>query len=970
MKINAQQKKAITHKKGPLLIIAGAGTGKTAVITQRLAYLIKSKKAKAEEILALTFTDKAAGEMEERVDVLLPYGYVDLWISTFHSFGERILKEHALDMGLDPGFELLDQTGQWRLIRQNFEKFNLDYYKPRGNPTRFIYALIKVFSRAKDENISPDEFIKYGRKVLKRAKTAKEPKEKGERILEVAHAFELYEKLLKEKGFLDFGDLIIKTLELFQKRKNILKKYQKQFKYILVDEFQDTNYAQYELIKLLSAPRNNLTVTGDDDQSVYKFRGAAVSNIIEFKKDFPNSKEVILKQNYRNRQNILDLSYSFIQLNNPNRLEAKINQKKKNLKSRITKKLKAVKKGRGKIKHLHFKTQDEEALGVIKKIIDLRKKQRSLTWNDFAILVRANSQADLFINVLEHQEIPYQYVAKSGLFQKPEIIDLISYLKLLDNYHESTAMYRVLAMPIFKVAVNDVMKLLHLANKKNKSLFELLDNINEVEDISPSTKKTVKKIIEMIKKQTQTGQKKGVLRALYEFVSDSGYLKFLSRKQSKKAHEKILNINQFFKVASNFERLNKDKTVRNFIQELELAQEAGESGPLKNNLEEGPDSVKVMTIHQAKGLEFEHVFVVNLVNKRFPSINRSDPIELPDDLIKETLPSGDVHLQEERRLFYVAMTRAKKGLYMSSAQDYGGSRKKKLSRFLYETGLVKKKESGRSEKKEKLIIQGLSQKHKFKRVKDNLDYLPQKFSYTQIRAFKTCPYQYRFAHILKVPVKGKGTFSFGKTIHRTLYDFYRMVEQDKKPSQKDLLSLYRRNWLDEWYDSKTHKLRRKKQGEKALKNFYKVNKDSFKAPLFLEKGFNIKFGDYTVKGFIDRMDGIKKGPSASSGSGVEIIDYKTGNLPQSKSKIDFKQLFIYALASWEVFKLEPIKLTYYYIEDNKKFSIKPDKEEAKKAKKEVTEVIDQIMKCNFEATPSKFKCRHCDFKSICQYKKV
>ncbi|MDZ7798555.1 MAG: UvrD-helicase domain-containing protein [Patescibacteria group bacterium] len=967
MKTNAQQKKAITHKKGPLLIIAGAGTGKTAVITQRLAYLIKSKKTKPEEILALTFTDKAAGEMEERVDKLLPYGYTDLWISTFHSFGQRVLKDHALDIGLDPVFKLLNQTEQWRLIRQNFEKFDLNYYKPRGNPTRFIYALIKVFSRAKDENISPKDFIEYGKKLTKKTKPAKEERA---RILEVARSFKIYENLLKEKGYLDFGDLIIKTLELFQKRKNILEKYQKQFKYILVDEFQDTNYAQYELIKLLSAPRNNLTVTGDDDQAIYKFRGAAVSNIIEFKKDFPGSKEIVLKQNYRNRQNILDLSYNFIQLNNPNRLEAKINQKKKNLKSRITKKLKANKKGRGEIKHLHFKTQDEEALGVVKKIIDLRKKQKSLTWNDFAILVRANNQADLFINVLEHQEIPYQYVAKSGLFQKPEIIDLISYLKLLDNYHESTAMYRVLAMPIFKVTVNDIMKLLYRANKKNKSLFEILDHINEIEGISPSTKKTVKEIIEMIKKQTQTGQKKGTLKALYQFVSDSNLFKYLSQKQSKKAHEKILNINQFFKVASNFERLNQDKTVKNFMQELELAQEAGETGPLKNNLEEGPDSVKVMTIHQAKGLEFEHVFVVNLVNKRFPSINRRDPIELPDNLIKETLPSGDIHLQEERRLFYVAITRAKKGIYLTSADNYGGSRKKKLSKFLYETGLVKKDESGPKQKKEKLIINSFSKKHKFKRVKDDLAYLPQKFSYTQIRAFETCPYQYRLAHILKVPVKGKGTFSFGKSIHRTLYDFYRMVQQDKKPSQKDLLSLYRKNWLDEWYDSKDHELTRKKQGEKALKKFYKINKDSLKVPMFLEKGFNIKFGDYTVKGFIDRMDEIRKDSSASSGGAVEIIDYKTGNLPSSKNKIDFKQLFIYALASWEVFKLKPLKLTYYYIEDNKKFSVQPQKKEAQKIKKEVTETIEQIMKSDFKATPSKYKCRYCDFKNICQYRKV
>jgi DNA helicase-2/ATP-dependent DNA helicase PcrA len=965
MKINLEQKKAIQHGQGPLLIVAGAGTGKTAVITQRLAYLIKEKKAKPEEILALTFTDKAAGEMEERADILLPYGYVDLWISTFHSFGERILKEHALDIGLDPGFKLLNQTEQWRIARQNFSRFELEYYKPLGNPTRFIYALLKVFSRAKDENVSPEDFMAYAEKKMKA-----DNGEDAKRILEVAKAFKTYQTLLTEKGHLDFGDLIIRALDLLKQRKNILEKYRRQFKYILVDEFQDTNFAQYEMLKSLAAPKNNITVVGDDDQSVYKFRGAAISNILEFKKDFPQCEEIVLTENYRNRQNILDLSYKFIQLNNPNRLEAQlakkqIDDKGELLTKKVTKKLIAQNKGLGKIEHLHFQTQEEEALGVVEKILALRKKDRTLTWNDFAILVRANDQANIFINLMNNHEIPYQYVANRGLYQKPEIMDLIAYLKLLDNYHESTALFRVMNMPIFHFDPVDVHTLLNYTYRKNVSLYEAMQSGEARAHFKPQTQKDLDLMLAMIKKHTALARERGTSRVLFQFVEDSGYFKYLSKKETIQSAESILNINQFFKLIEEFERLNADKSVKNFISELDLAIEAGEEGALGHqSMEEGPESVKVMTIHQAKGLEFTHVFMVNLVDKRFPSIERKDPIELPDELVAEIIPEGDIHLQEERRLFYVAMTRAKQGLYFTTAEDYGGARKKRLSRFLYEIELEKfGRRAGQKMKQQRLIFEKMAGHKNILTLKRNLDWLPQKFSFTQLKAFDSCPYQYRFAHILHVPVKGKGAFSFGKTIHNTMHEFYLAIQKGEKPTLEELLSMYERNWIDEWYDTKADEIRRKESGRRVLTDYYKNNEKSFKAPKFLEQGFNIKIGLHTIKGFIDRVDEMPDGR-------VEIIDYKTGNLPKVKSSIDTEQLLIYALACQDVFKLNPAKLTFYYIEDNKTFTYQARQEEIEAVKKRVVDTIEKILKSDFKATPSQYKCKYCDFKEICEYRMV
>ena len=353
--LNKEQLDAVKHGQGPLLIVAGAGTGKTTVITNRIAYLIEAGFAKPDEILALTFTEKAAGEMQERVDLLLPLGYHDMWISTFHSFCERILQQHGLELGLPGDFKLLNDTKAWVLVHNNLDKFNLDYYKPLGNPKKFISALLKHFSRCKDELITPAAYLEYaeelklaadnpeglsGKPESKKAKKTKkseilnsnsptpDPAETL-RIQEIANAYHVYQKLLLDNNYLDFGDLINYALELLQKRPKILAQYQKKFKYLMVDEFQDTNFAQYQLVKILAGQTANLTVVGDDDQSIYKFRGASVSNILKFQEDFSSAKQITLVENYRSTQEILDLSYDFIQANNPDRLEVKLKIDKK-----------------------------------------------------------------------------------------------------------------------------------------------------------------------------------------------------------------------------------------------------------------------------------------------------------------------------------------------------------------------------------------------------------------------------------------------------------------------------------------------------------------------------------------------------------------------------------------------------------------------------------------------------------------
>ena len=976
--LNNEQREAVGHGQGPLLIVAGAGTGKTTVITQRVVSLIEKNLARPEEILAVTFTEKAAEEMEERVDKMLPYGYVDLWISTFHSFCERVLRDHALVIGLPADFKILDNTAGWLLVYKNLDKFKLDYYKPLGNPTKFIQALISHFSHCKDQAIYPEDYLAYADKLKTRDDAPED--EETERINEVASAYHVYQRLLLENSSLDFGDLINYCLKLFQERPLILEKYREKFKYILVDEFQDTNWAQYELIKILASPKNNLTVCADDDQAIYRWRGASFSNIIQFQKDFPRAKQVSLVRNYRSSQNILDLAYKFIKANDPDRLECV---------NKIDKKLIADKTEEGGIiEHMHAKDAGEEVKLVIEKIINILKKDRTADYNDFAILVRANSHADPFIRALEGAELPYQFLASKGLYSKSGVLDVISYFKLLDNYHESPAVYRILTMPFLEIPAEDIMQLTQYSRQKTKSLYESMEQLPLIPGIQPKSREKINFILSLIKKHTIDARTKNICRVFTAFLEDSGYLKHLASKDDK---EQLDYLNQFYKKVRNFEETALEPTLGNFMRELNLEIESGEEGKLGFDLDHGPDMIKVMTIHGAKGLEFKYVFLANMVDKRFPTIGRSELIELPEDLIKDIKPTGDIHLQEERRICYVAMTRAKKGLYFTSAEDYGGARKKKLSRFMIEMGYGDERPEDRRadirDVRHPLKLKGMSDIQTLQRGDvghPKYPYrLPDHFSYSQLAAFEKCPLQYKFNFILKIPVRGKAVFSFGKTIHNTLYQFIKEANgvvgakqenlfgfandlETKFPSGNlvSLTRIYDKNWIDEWYEDKNQKDGYYKLGKQIIKDFYsEFSKNPPKilmvnnAPA-LELPFNLKIGEHTIRGRIDRLDDL--------GGEVAIIDYKTGAAKEKMNPESKEQLLIYQIAAEEIFKLKPKELVYHYLEENKKASFLGTEKDKQDLKEKIVEEVEAIKASDFAPTPG-WQCGFCDFRDICEF---
>lgn len=958
LKLNKEQLAAVKYTKGPLLIIAGAGTGKTTVITERIKHLILSKKALAEEILALTFTEKAAREMESRVDIAMPYGYTQMWISTFHSFCDRVLRAEALHIGLDPKFKLLTEADATQLVRKNLFEFKFDYFLSLGNPNKFIGGVLQHFSRLQDEDITPAQYIEWVKKKAKLKPRSKEERLELKKWKELSHAYRKYEEIKTREGRLDFGDLIMKSLKLFRERPNILKTYQEKFKYILVDEYQDTNIAQNELALLLAKKHKNITVVGDDDQAIYRFRGASVSNIVQFRRHFRKAKVITLTRNYRSSQEILEKAYNLIQHNNPDRLEVVEN---------VDKKLIAQKKIKdSEVGFLHLNRVENEADAVAKKIEGL-VVDMGYDFSDFAILVRANNHAEPFSRALARHGLPYQFLGPGRLFKQPEVVDLISYLRVLDNFEDSVSMHRLLAIDYFDLNARDLAAVGNFAKRKNISLFEACEEIDKL-SVRADTKKKVKKLLKEINKHLKTIGRETAGQILYYFLENTGLMQALLNPKDVHAEKKALNVSKFFDKLKTYEVDNEDATVPAVVDWIDLATELGES-PLAGDSDwTEVNAVNLLTVHSAKGLEFKVVFLVNLVSLRFPSVHRREKIPIPEELIKEILPTGDFHLQEERRLFYVGLTRGKERVYFTAADYYGeGKREKKLSPFIFEA-LGEGAVSGEERRVDKsqlsfLDFEKREEKPQKRRVL-HVDYL----SYSQINAFKICPLHYKLRYILKVPTPPTAAQSFGTSIHETLDNFYKSHIAGERVTVKTLMNIYKNSWVDEGFKDKIHERETFKKGERMLKNFYEKDFDRKAKPLGLETMFKIPLKDkgkrpLTIGGMIDRIDSVK--------GGIEIIDYKTGERVPSQREVDKDlQLTVYALAATQI-KSAPfgketkdVKLSLHYLEKGEKITSKRTKEQLLEAEKEIFKIREEIEKSDFTCSKHIF-CLNCEYKLIC-----
>jgi len=933
----------LSSSDGPQLIIAGAGTGKTTTIIQRIADLISSKKAKPGEILALTFTDKAAEEMEVRVDQLVPYGYVDVSISTFHAFGDRVLREHAIDLGLTSDYRVLSVAEQLVFFREHIFKFPLKQYKSLSDPTRHIEALLSAISRLQDEDISFQEYLKWAK--LK----------KDKQHIEIAQIYKKYQELKAAKGLMDFADQVGLVLKLFRKKPKVLKKFQEKYKYILVDEFQDTNHAQFELLRLLVGKKANLTVVGDDDQAIYKFRGAAISNILNFEKVYKKSKKIVLTKNYRSSQTILDTAYRLIRHNNPDRLE---------IKAKINKKLKAVADiPNKKVVHLHYDKVTSEADGVAAII-----KEKGYKYSDCAILVRANADAEPFRRALNMQGILHKSPNEQGLYTFPEVKLAISFLRVIGDLADSASLYNLAVSEIYRLNPLDLQKINTFASRRNYTLHQVFSHLDDggeyevLSDIKSVSRVTIKKIMDDIKYYLNLAKEKTTGEVLYVFLKKSGFLMRLTKEESVRNEQRLKNIARFFERVREFREIAEHDHVSEFIKHLNVMREAGEN-PETVLIDDDLDAVNILSVHKAKGLEFRVVFMVCLVTDKFPVRHRKDPIEIPQALLKEDLPNKDFHMQEERRLFYVGMTRAKEELYLTSALDYGGKRSRKVSRFVLEAmdqpkaDLTAIKTSSRDQIElfAPIEIDNIPILKKIKKGE------PLRLSFYQIDDYLTCPLKYKYVHLLRVPLLPNHAIIYGAALHNAVQVYDNARLKGGKFTQKNLINALLKNWSSEGFISREHEEARLEKAKQALKLFYKSEKKSKRKVKSVEESFSIPKQNIILRGRFDRVDELA--------GKTYIVDFKSSevNKPEDalKRAKNNLQLSIYALAWKEKFKELPHRLELYFLESGLIGSVEKTEKDIDKAWDKVLKVEEGVRKSNFVATPNYRSCSYCAYNEIC-----
>ena len=629
--LNAEQREAVFHTEGPLLILAGAGSGKTRVLTHRIAYLIEEKGINPWNILAITFTNKAAGEMRERVDDIVGFGSESIWVSTFHSTCVRILRRHIDRLGYDNNFTIYDSDDQKTLMKDVCKLLQIDTKTYRER------TILSAISSAKDEMVTPEEYElnAYGDFSKKK----------------IAEAYKEYERQLKANNALDFDDLLVKTVQLFQTQPEILEYYQDRFRYIMVDEYQDTNTVQFKLISLLAAKYKNLCVVGDDDQSIYKFRGANIQNILSFEKEFEHTKVIKLEQNYRSTSTILDAANAVIKNN--------VGRKAKSL---------WTENGEGeKIQFRQFDTAYDEAeyiVGDIRERVDNGKA----AYCDHAVLYRTNAQSRLFEEKMITANIPYKIVGGVNFYARKEIKDLLAYLKTIDNGKDDLAVRRIINVPKRGIGLTTVNRITEAAQQRGISFYEALCSADLVPGLGRSISK-LESFAAMIEYFRKEAEHLSITELMEEILTETGYVEELKAEGEEEAEVRLQNIDEFLNKIAAYEESCEEElpTLSGFLEEVALVADI-------DSLDEESDYVVLMTLHSAKGLEFPYVYLAGMEDGIFPSymtITADDPTEI----------------EEERRLCYVGITRAKKELAMTCARRRmirGETQYNKMSRFLKE----------------------------------------------------------------------------------------------------------------------------------------------------------------------------------------------------------------------------------------------------------------------------------------------
>jgi len=1021
MLLNPEQLRAVQHGDGPLLVIAGPGSGKTRVITQRIVHLLEHYPGLApRNILALTFTEKAAGEMQFRVRQVLPDLVANPHISTFHAFAYEVVRSQStqassgsdlkvatalnVDAGVAPGERmLLNKEDVWVFLRQRLDRLELEFFQKLAEPGAFLHALNDFFSRCQDELIEPEDFEKYVQ-AAERAFLEKAGKlGAGERALEeeeiqkkkeLSRVFRNSRSLIARAGSSSLGSLIPEAVRLLDSDPGVCQAYRNQFRVVLVDEFQDTNYAQVELLRRLVAPPFNITAVGDDDQAIYRFRGASHGAFDMFGKVFPGHETIFLNRNYRSTERVLHVADVAIKKNGtryPGKPEL-IPEREEGCPVYLP-------------TSPDYVSEANWVADEIQRLLD-----DGTFYGDIAVLYRAHSYRDRLVEEFKRRGIPFSIRGLSVL-STVIIRDLLAYLNLIHSPHDNISLTRVLLAPRWNFPEELALEVRVEADRRRCSLYDVLTTFRRggsrtaptADPLEATNWGALKQLLHDLHWAAQNVTVTPLFSLLCERLQ---VLSFLDERDLRYVNAFAEFLREWEEKISKFPALagpeweeehegkKPAKNLHEFLFYFEHYLEAG--GKIEAPVvEDRTGAVQMMTVHAAKGLEFPVVFSLSVASRRFPSVERKAVIEFPDELRKGPLPPKNIHTQEERRLFFVALTRAKDRLYVSSVAAPG----KKPSTFIDDllrdpvvaardierltvtsyrpvdvipsppAVILRSARNDRSPAQQELFgdLSELPGVHPpiaawAGRGPETKPGERLRLSASSIEDYEACPLKFKFGHFLKIPTGPQAALTFGHIMHRSVRRYFELRAKGEA-SFDAVRDFYEASWRNTGFEDEYQEQTYKQIGLEQLRAFVEKQGRTEILPLSMETSFSLDLGEVLLEGRIDQISPMT--PRAGENEDVvELIDYKTGKPRSQKDADGSLQLSVYALAAQEELKLKPRLLTFYCLSNNQTVHTARTDSDLKALKTRVLTVAGQIRENQFPPTPG-FVCKFCDCRPIC-----
>ena len=991
--LNPEQRAAVEHGSGPLLVVAGAGTGKTRVITERIRHLLESNKELASEnILGLTFTDKAAGEMKHRVVQAIGERARGLWLSTFHEFCLRKVLRAA-----NARIEPLDELDHKILLRRHIDKLQLKHFKRLQEPSEFLEDFVKFFSRCHDELVTPDDYRRYVESLRRQFESRRkflEPEERSiereeiEKQEELARAFCVSDELLRERNLTTFGAQLLDAVRLLKTDPSLLAQLRNQYRYILVDEFQDTNIAQLELLWLLAGEQGNLMAVGDHNQAIYRFRGASYGSFTIFLKRFCGLSEpgatsaacrfvVTLSQNYRSTKRILNVAHAVIRHNEQSPLLPDGRLHTENREGE-------------RIRVAEFQTPLEEAHWIASEVDRLHDS--GAPWQGMAVLYRKHAHRDLLVGALERRGIPF-VIRRFSILQSTLVRDLLAWLRLIGEPHDSVACSRILAAPYWGLQARDLVRLAERAERNHRR--PLWEEVEAAQDDPLFSRQQVRlgELVALVQRLRRSAAQLPASELLDELIAalavaplsseaDHYYLdRFVGfvRDWERKALAQS-SVQQSFPFALRSPDAQESPQLRGFLEYLYYFNEA--RGDITLDDSPSDDAVELMTVHAAKGLEFPHVFVLRVSRRDFPSSSRRPVFEFPPDLMKEEKPAGDFHIQEERRLFYVAITRARQRLTLTTVVNKSKQPSPFLDDFL-EDHKIKTLDTQQLAPRVQvppleeaaaptpdpadpsdLFRAARGESRAYSRVALWAKRFhpprpePLQLSASAISAYERCPTRYMFGRLWGIRGGPHPEATFGRVMHATIQDFVRELRERHKVPLDELITIYNREWSSAGFPDAYRENSYREEGREKLEAFYLTYTAAPPDVVYQEKGFELPLEhEIVVTGRIDQVNRLGQ-------KEYEIVDYKTGRPKDPKKAAEDLQLGIYALAASEVLEIEPSRLVFYNLMTNEMVGTRRDGKALAATKQRIAEAADRIRSGDFSPTPS-WSCADCDYKPLC-----